>query len=132
MRQAAIEADGSLPKGSVSRTRKDVVLSFREGHVYMALKMVSPCDDSTETKFDPIPRIVFLVDGKYVRMPVDRALLKKLGTFMVRLSELLEGVKVPEKEIDLEEARRIISGYNNRRASPHPETKRDPVPGDSS
>jgi len=61
--------------------------------------------------------VVFLVDGKYVRMPADENLLRRLGTFMLRVSELLDGIEVPEKELDLEGARRKMRGYIEQSAS---------------
>ena len=107
----------SPSKGAKSKSRRDTVLSFREGHVFMALRMVSPFDQNNGTYLDPIPRITFLVDGKYVRMPVDKNLLKKFGSFMVKLSDLLEGVDIPEQELDFEEAKKAISEYKDRRPS---------------
>jgi hypothetical protein len=106
----------SPSKGAKSKSRRDTVLSFREGHVFMALRMVSPFDQDNGTYLDPIPRITFLVDGKYVRMPVDKNLLKRFGSFMVKLSELLEGIEIPEQELDFEEAKKVISEYNGRRS----------------
>ena len=109
------ESNKSSPsKGSKSRSRRDTVLSFREGYVFMALRMVSPFDKDRGTYLDSIPRITFLVDGKYVRMPVNKNLLKRFGTFMVKLSDLLEGIDVPEQELDFEEAKRVISEYKGR------------------
>ena len=102
--------------GAKSKSRRDTVLSFREGHVFMALRMVSPFDQDNGTYLDPIPRITFLVDGKYVRMPVDKNLLKRFGSFMDKLSELLEGIEIPEQELDFEEAKKVISEYNGRRS----------------
>ena len=93
---------------SNGRSRKENILSFREGHVYMALKMVSTFDEVNKVYKDPIPRVTFLVDGKYVRMPTDRRLLRKLGEFMVSVSDLLEGVDIPENNLDLDRARREI------------------------
>ena len=54
----------SPSRGVKSKSRRDTVLSFREGHVFMALRMVSPFDQNNGTYLDPIPRITFLVDGK--------------------------------------------------------------------
>jgi hypothetical protein len=35
---------------------------------------------------------------------------------MVKLSELLEGIEIPEQELDFEEAKKVISEYNGRRS----------------
>ena len=59
-------------------TKKENVLSFRKGHVYIALKLVTPYDKEKQQYADPMPKIVFLVDGKYVRMPIDSSLLKSV------------------------------------------------------
>lgn len=83
--------------------RKETLMSFREGHLFMALKLVTPFDKVSQTYLDPIPKIVLMVDGKYVRMPVDGDLI---GSFLCRMSEALEGVKVPRKEIDMDQVLR--------------------------
>ena len=49
--------------------RKETLMSFREGHLFMALKLVTPFDKGSQTYLDPIPKIVLMVDGKYVRGP---------------------------------------------------------------
>ena len=66
--------------------RKETLMSFREGHLFMALKLV--------------------VDGKYVRMPVDGDLIGSFGSFLCRMSEALEGVEIPKKEIDMDKVLR--------------------------
>ncbi len=82
--------------------RKETLMSFREGHLFMALKLVTPFDKGSQTYLDPIPKIVLMVDGKYVRMPVDGNLIGSFGSFLCRMSEALEGVEVPKKEIDMD------------------------------
>ncbi len=98
-------------------TKKENLVSFRKGHVFVALKLVSQYDRESQQYEDPVPKITFLVDGKYVRMPVDSSLLKSLGKFLGDLGDILEGVEVPERSVDIEEARRIISSCSGR----HPE-----------
>ena len=88
--------------------RKETLMSFREGHLFMALKLVTPFDKVSQTYLDPIPKIVLMVDGKYVRMPVDGDLIGSFGSFLCRMSEALEGVKVPRKEIDMDQVLRRI------------------------
>lgn len=86
--------------------RKETLMSFREGHLFMALKLVTPFDKGSQTYLDPIPKIVLMVDGKYVRMPVDGDLIGSFGSFLCRMSEALEGVEVPKKEIDMDKVLR--------------------------
>lgn len=86
--------------------RKETLMSFREGHLFMALKLVTPFDKVSQTYLDPIPKIVLMVDGKYVRMPVDGDLIGSFGSFLCRMSKALEGVKVPKKEIDMDKVLR--------------------------
>ena len=86
--------------------KKETLMSFREGHLFMALKLVTPFDKGSQTYLDPIPKIVLMVDGKYVRMPVDGDLIGSFGSFLCRMSEALEGVKVPRKEIDMDQVLR--------------------------
>ena len=66
--------------------RKETLMSFREGHLFMALKLVTPFDKGSQTYLDPIPKIVLMVDGKYVRMPVDGNLIGSFGRFLCRMS----------------------------------------------
>ena len=86
--------------------RKETLMSFREGHLFMALKLVTPFDKGSQTYLDPIPKIVLMMDGKYVRMPVDGDLIGSFGRFLCRMSEALEGVEVPKKEIDMDKVLR--------------------------
>ena len=72
----------------------------------MALKLVTPFDKGSQTYLDPFPKIVLMVDGKYVRMPVDGDLIGSFGSFLCRMSEALEGVEVPKKEIDMDKVLR--------------------------
>ena len=89
-------------------TLKEDVMSFRNGHVYVALKMVMPFDRERNEYAEAFPRITFLVDGKYVRMPIDSDLLVSLGRFLMKMGDALEGVEIPEKEIDIEDVRNRI------------------------
>ena len=50
-----------------------------------------------------------MVDGKYVRMPIDSELFREFGGFLLKLSDVTDGVKVPEKEVDLEEIKAKIA-----------------------
>ena len=47
-----------------------------------------------------------MVDGKYVRMPVYGNLIGSFGRFLCRMSEALEGVEVPKREIDMDKVLR--------------------------
>lgn len=89
-------------------TLKEDVMSFRNGHVYVALRMVMPFDRERNEYADAFPRITFLVDGKYVRMPIDSDLLMSLGSFLMKVGDVLKDVKIPEKEINVEDVRKRI------------------------
>ena len=91
--------------------RKENIMSIRRGHVYMALKMVSAFDKDRQEYLEPLPKITFLVDGKYIRMPVDSGLFTELGRFMVNLGDVLRDVRVPEDEVDMEEVRRKLQAF---------------------
>ena len=103
-----IEALGQAQPVS-RQPKKETVMSFKNGPVYMGLKLVSPFNKDTQEYEDPIPKVVFLVDGKYVRMPIDSELFREFGGFLLKLSDVTDGVKVPEKEIDLEEVKAKIA-----------------------
>ncbi len=83
------------------RTRKEVISSFRQGHVSVDLKIVTPFDEGSNEYLKPMPKIVFLVDNKYVRMPVDPYLLKGLGSFLHNLGEVFERASVPDGRVDV-------------------------------
>ena len=90
------------------RTKKQKILSYKRGHVYMALKMVSPYDKEKQTYGGAFPRITFLVDGRYVRLPLDSDELKDLGAFITRVGEALEGIDVPDSRLDMDAIRNRI------------------------
>ena len=87
---------------------KETVMSFREGHIAMSLKIITPFDKDAQEYRDSIPKIVLLVDGKYVRMPIDSKLLKDFGEFLLNLSQVVEGVQEPAKITNVENAREIL------------------------
>ena len=89
--------------------KKETVMSFKHGSIYMGLKLVSPFNKETQEYEDPVPKIVFLVDGKYVRMPIDSELFGEFGGFLMKLSEVTDGIRVPEKEIDMSEVMAKLS-----------------------
>ena len=90
---------------AVKKTKKDKILSYKKGHVYMALKMVTPFDREINDYGEPFPRITFLVDGRYVRLPLESDILQELGEFMTKVGKSLEGVKVHDDSISVAAAR---------------------------
>ena len=90
---------------AVKKTKKDKILSYKKGHVYMALTMVTPFDREINDYGEPFPRITFLVDGRYVRLPLETDTLQELGEFMTKVGKSLEGVKVPDDSISVAAAR---------------------------
>ena len=103
-----IEALGQAQPVS-RQPKKETVMSFKNGPVYMGLKLVSPFNKDTQEYEDPIPKVVFLVDGKYVRMPIDSELFREFGSFLLKLSDVTDGVRVPEKEVDMDTVREKLS-----------------------
>ncbi len=89
--------------------KKETIMSFKKGPVYMGLKIVSPFNKETQEYEAPIPKVVFLVDGKYVRLPLDSDLFKDWGEFLGKLSDVTDGVRVPEKEVDMSEVKAKLS-----------------------
>ena len=89
--------------------KKETIMSFKKGPVYIGLKIVSPFNKETQEYEAPIPKVVFLVDGKYVRLPLDSDLFKDWGEFLGKLSEVTDGVRVPEKEVDMDTVREKLS-----------------------
>ena len=108
IKDQAVELLGSA-QPITKPTKKENVLSFRKGHVYIALKLVTPYDKEKQQYAESMPKIVFLVDGKYVRMPIDSSLLKSVGKFLIDLGEVVEGVDVPEMNIDVESVKKMLS-----------------------
>ena len=106
----AVELLGSAAPVS-KPVRKENFMSFREGNIFVSLKVVSEFDRQTQSYSDPFPKIVFMVDGKYVRMPVDSELMKGLGEFLVKLGTVLEDVEIPQKEIDMDNVRRKFERF---------------------
>ena len=93
---------------------KDTLMSFREGHIYVALKMVSSFDKESQSYQQPQPKITCMVDGKYIRMPIDAPLIKRFGDFLIKLGDVLEGVEIPQREIDMDEVRRKMHSFQQR------------------
>ena len=108
--ERAVELLGSAAPVS-KPVRKENLMSFREGNIFVALKVMSEFDRYTRSYSDPLPKIVFMVDGKYVRIPVDSELIKGLGEFLVKLGMVLEDVEIPQKEVDIDDVRRKLRRF---------------------
>ena len=54
---------------------------------------------------EAFPRITFLVDGRYVRLPIESDTLQELGSFIMKMGKALEGVKVPDDELNMDRIR---------------------------
>lgn len=108
--ERAVELLGSAAPVS-KPVRKENLMSFREGNIFVALKVISEFDRHTRSYSDPLPKIVFMVDGKYVRIPVDSELMKGLGEFLVKLGMVLEDVEIPQKEVDIDDVRRKLRRF---------------------
>lgn len=93
---------------------KDTLMSFGEGHIYAALKMVSSFDKESQSYQQPQPKITCMVDGKYIRMPIDASLIKRFGDFLIKLGDVLEGVEIPQREIDMDEVRKKMRSFQQR------------------
>lgn len=106
----AIELLGSAAPVS-KPTMKENLMSFREGNVFVSLKVVSEYDRGSQSYSDPIPKIVFMVDGKYVRMPIDSSLISRLGEFLVKIGSVIDGIEIPRKEVDVDDARRKLERF---------------------
>lgn len=90
---------------------KENIMSIRRGHIFLALKMVAAFDKERQEYLELVPRITFLVDGKYIRMPLDSGLFTELGGFMIKLGKVLKDVRIPEDDIDIEEVKRKLQAF---------------------
>lgn len=97
----------------VSRqSKKETVMSFRRGPLHMGLKLVAPFSKEQQSYGDPVPKIVFLVDGKYVRMPLDGRLFGEFGKFLSDLSEVVEGIAMPSVDgSDIDTAKAKMAAF---------------------
>ncbi len=112
VRARAVELLGEASPVS-KQAKKETVMSIRTGNAYMALKLVSPYDKQAQTYLDPVPRITFIVDGKYVRLPFDSGILKDLGNFMVSVGEAITGVEIPRDKPDMERIGALMQQFRN-------------------
>lgn len=99
--ETSIEKSACRGPSPSNRTRKEVVSSFRQGHISVDLKLVTPYDEAAGRYLRPIPKVVFLVDDRYVRMPVDGHLIRSLGEFLTDLGKIIEGIDLPERRVDV-------------------------------
>ena len=90
--------------------KKQTILSFQRGNIYMGLKLVSEYDKSAGRYKEPVPKITLMFDGKYVRMPIDSSLIRDFSRFLGSLAEVVDGVDVRHEE-DPEEVNRRIEEF---------------------
>ena len=92
-----------------------VVYNFSQDQIYMALRMVQDYDKDKQQYKQAEPRIVLSINGDYQWVPLDPYLFRKWGEFLMNLSTLVEDIEIPQEEVDVEEVRRRIQAYINRR-----------------
>lgn len=68
------------------QTKKENLMSFRKGPVFIALRLVTPYDKAKQDYGEPFPRLTFLVNGKYVAFPMESGLLSDVADFMKQLA----------------------------------------------
>lgn len=111
----AIKQLGS-PQPVSRQPKKETLMSFRDGGIYVALKLVSLFDKETQEYQKPVPKITFLIDGKYARIPVNSNWLKKFGEFITGLSEVIDGTdteKYGDKKVDIEAVKKKLDPFRS-------------------
>ncbi len=94
--------------------KKDVIFSFRQDPVYMALKMVAEYDRENEKYKQAEPRITLSVNGTYHWVPLSADFFKEWGQFLTDLGEIVGEIEVSEKECDVEKAKAMIQALMGR------------------
>ena len=84
------------------KTRKETLMSFRQGNARVELRLITPFDETLGRYLRPIPKVVFLVDDKYVRIPVDGRFITDLWEFLIDLGRVIEGIGVSGNKIDVD------------------------------
>ena len=70
---------------------KNRLMQFSSGPIYMDLRTVSEYDKVLQDYKPPVPKIVLLVNNKFVGLPFDSELLKEFGSFVRDVGEAIEG-----------------------------------------
>jgi|GEM_PF-2130923 len=68
------------------KTKVRNIAAFDKGNIRMFFRSVVPYNKETGCYEEPLLRLVTLVDGKYVRVPLDPGLLKEWGAFVQQVS----------------------------------------------
>ena len=84
------------------------VASFEQRNVTVSVKMVSKFDKSGKKYLEPVPRIAFLVSGKYNRIPSDPDFLRDLGSFLMTLGDALDGLDLPDERLCSNDIRNMV------------------------
>ena len=84
---------------------KNKLMHFSSGPIYMDLRTVSEYDKVLQDYKTPVPKIVLLVNNKFVGLPFDSEILKEFGSFVRDVGEAIEGVRIQGPQMSVEEAR---------------------------
>ena len=87
-------------------------MSFSHGTVYMDLRLVREYDIAKQDYGEPIPKIILLVNNKFVPIPFDSVFLKQFGNFVASIGEVIEDVKLPEEKFTVEEAKEKMRKFS--------------------
>jgi hypothetical protein len=91
---------------------KEKIMSFSHGTVYMDLRLVREYDIAKQDYGEPIPKIILLVNNKFVPIPFDSVFLKQFGDFVASIGEVIEDVKLPEEKVTVEEAKEKMRKFS--------------------
>lgn len=107
---------GGLDLDTSKETIKTPLLTFRDGNVYLGLKIVSKYDPNTGIRKDPVPRITFSVNEKFMELPHNGEWWRNFADFTVKMAEAMDGVDISTSivEADVGYAKAAMAKYRNK------------------
>jgi hypothetical protein len=79
---------------------KSPLIHFTDGNMYLGLKLVSTYDELTKSYREPVPKITWSFNNKYVDAPINGKWWKAFAQFAGKMAEALEGVDIATSNVN--------------------------------
>ena len=93
--------------------KSDRILVFNKGGVYLGLKLVQTFNVETGKYSDPVPRVTYIVNGKFNNIPLNGKWWREYADFVNKFADTLDGLDIERATIidDVDRAKKLMAQF---------------------
>ena len=97
-------------------TIKSPLIHFTDGNMYLGLKLVSTYDELTKAYREPVPKITWSFNNKYVDAPINGKWWKAFAEFASKMATALDGVDIAASNVsdDVDYAKNAMAKFRTK------------------